>query len=405
LSNKADEVNTYLSRDGGLTWSEIAKGSHTYEIGDHGSLLLMASNQHAVTEVMLSWNEGLTWEYLKISDTPIEVENIIIEPSNTAEKFVIYGRAKDNTNKGVIIATDFTPRHQRWCKNPDQPNTAESDYETWTPNGKISPFCLLGRQVNYIRKKREAECFNSEEHETWKFIKPCPCTEEDWECDYGYTRTGSGPCLPENDKIAAGNGVAPEQCYGHYSITQGYRKVGGNSCLGGVDHSPIMVQCPGTTVLSAKNFFLMGFLLFGVWGLMKLSNENNMQKAKDMVNMKKAKELFNMQKVKDLFDMLKSLIASRIPQSLAKGPSGFRRIDEIPDSLREDDGNDFANIIFDDHEEHENHIAVEEDRNDEENAVIEIVKGKRMTGRNGYETATKHVPKLNKPKQFEKTAI
>jgi hypothetical protein len=36
-----------MSRDGGLTWSEIRKGSHIYEISDHGGLILMASNQHS----------------------------------------------------------------------------------------------------------------------------------------------------------------------------------------------------------------------------------------------------------------------------------------------------------------------------------------------------------------------
>jgi len=354
----------------------------------------MASNQHAVTEIMLSWNEGLTWEYLKISDVPIEVENIIIEPTNTAEKFIIYGRAKGDTSGGVVIAADFTPRHQRWCKLPDQPNTPESDFETWTPNGKVSPYCLLGRQVSYIRKKREAECFNNEEHETWKFVKSCECTDEDWECDYGYTRSGNGPCLPENDKIAASNGIPPEQCDGVYYITQGYRKVGGNSCVGGVNHSPIEVKCPGTVILSAKNFFLMGFLLLGVWGLMKFGNESNVQKAKGYAK-----------KAQGWLELLVGQISSKLPQTLAKGPAGFRRIDEIPDSLREDDNNDFANIAFDDHEDAEAHIPVEEedDRNDEEIAVLETVKGKRMTGRNGYEAATKHVPKLNKPKEFNRT--
>ena len=42
LANRPDEVNTYMSRDGGLNWYEIRKGSHIYEIGDHGGLLVMA---------------------------------------------------------------------------------------------------------------------------------------------------------------------------------------------------------------------------------------------------------------------------------------------------------------------------------------------------------------------------
>jgi hypothetical protein len=44
LNNKANKTNTYLSRDGGLTWFEIKKGSHIYEVADHGALILMANN-------------------------------------------------------------------------------------------------------------------------------------------------------------------------------------------------------------------------------------------------------------------------------------------------------------------------------------------------------------------------
>lgn len=38
----SDRVNTYLSRDGGLSWVEVMKGSHIYELGDHGGLIVMA---------------------------------------------------------------------------------------------------------------------------------------------------------------------------------------------------------------------------------------------------------------------------------------------------------------------------------------------------------------------------
>ena len=44
LSNRADEVNTYLSRDGGLKWFEVKKGSHIYEIGDHGGIIVLVSD-------------------------------------------------------------------------------------------------------------------------------------------------------------------------------------------------------------------------------------------------------------------------------------------------------------------------------------------------------------------------
>lgn len=58
LSNKAEDINTYLSIDGGNTWNEIAKGSFIYEVGDHGGIIVMCSDQYAVNTLLYSWDEG-----------------------------------------------------------------------------------------------------------------------------------------------------------------------------------------------------------------------------------------------------------------------------------------------------------------------------------------------------------
>ena len=192
---------------------------------------------------------------MKISDIPIEVQNIIIEPSNTAEKFIIYGRLADGSGKGIVIAIDFTPLHKRWCVGHDKPDTVDSDYETWSPNGKITPHCLLGRKTEYVRRKRDRACFNSEEYERWSIVNACECTEENWECDYGYARDGSGPCLPTNEKFVDENLTPPEECDGYYFVSQGYRKVAGDSCAGGISHHPIRVPCPGMSALNSQNLY------------------------------------------------------------------------------------------------------------------------------------------------------
>lgn len=44
FGDKGTRKSTYLSRDGGLTWSEIAKIPLIYEFGDHGGLLVAAPN-------------------------------------------------------------------------------------------------------------------------------------------------------------------------------------------------------------------------------------------------------------------------------------------------------------------------------------------------------------------------
>jgi hypothetical protein len=83
--NRPDRMNTYLSRDGGLNWVEVMKGSHIYELGDHGGLIVMAPNTEKTTEVVYSYDEGKTWHTMTISDTPIDVTNIIIEPESISQ--------------------------------------------------------------------------------------------------------------------------------------------------------------------------------------------------------------------------------------------------------------------------------------------------------------------------------
>ena len=245
-----------------------------------------------------------------------------------------------------------------------------SDYETWVPNGKISPHCLLGRQVAYTRKKREAQCFISEENQTWRFIRNCECTEEDWECDLGYTRVGAGPCLPKDDRMVAENQTPPEECNGHYYITKGYRKVGGNTCRGGVNHEPIRVACPGLNTVNSQNLMVMLVLVIIAIGLVWMNNKGNTER------------------VKDIFSRILGRFVRRIPFMKGNAPDGFSRIDEIPDTLK-DEEEDFGRIMFEETEEGAEPI--------EEFNLIDTVRGKRMTERKGIETASKPVPVLNKP--------
>jgi hypothetical protein len=77
--------STFLSRDGGLNWQEIAKTPLIYDLGDQGGLIVAAPNTISTKEVRYSWDEGKTWTKLRISDTLIYVQNIIAEPKCTSQ--------------------------------------------------------------------------------------------------------------------------------------------------------------------------------------------------------------------------------------------------------------------------------------------------------------------------------
>merc|ERR1719163_1637532 len=242
LSSKEDEVHTFFSRDAGLSWSMVRQGSHIYEYGDHGAIIVIADDRKASTEVYFSWDEAMTWNELHYTDSATEIENIVIEPMATSQVFVMYGSRGDT---GMLFQLDFRSMHENQCKGVENAGDPQSDYELWTPSdGRFGTKCLLGHQVRYTRRRRASTCYNSQEYERVEFRKNCPCAEEDYECDFGYERSSdNGPCVA----IMAISNAPPKECSGFYTVSNGYRLIAGDSCdpTQGVDHLHTKFRCPG----------------------------------------------------------------------------------------------------------------------------------------------------------------
>lgn len=103
----------------------------------------------------------------------------------------------------------------------------------------------------FVRRKQDSACYNGEEHETVTHVEPCVCTDFDFECDIGYFRTDSGDCVEADFKFTEEQKASillerqNDQCleYGYYEVTQGYRKIPGNICTGGIDLTPYRYHC------------------------------------------------------------------------------------------------------------------------------------------------------------------
>lgn len=286
--DKAARRGTFLSRDGGVNWSEVAKIPLIYEFGDHGGLLVAAPNTQSTTQIRYSWNEGKTWTKLKISEDPLFIDNIIIEPKSTSQQFVVYGSYDNSTTEeddktydvkrqngnDVMITLDFAGLHEPACKNPDDPGKDNSDFELWSPHDDgrhgSSDKCFLGQRVTYIRRKQDAECFNGEDFERQIMRVPCLCTQADYECDINYVKNKAGECEKVPDPLNRFSGQQmtekEEDCAleGFYYITQGYRKIPGNMCYGGVQLDPVKKPCTSlvwfTSLIGSKNMLFVALL-------------------------------------------------------------------------------------------------------------------------------------------------
>ena len=73
----------------------------------------MGQDDKPINEIHYSWDQGYSWETVKASDKEFEIQNIVTEPSNMEQKFIVYGqsRSKDNELKGYIVALNFQTLH------------------------------------------------------------------------------------------------------------------------------------------------------------------------------------------------------------------------------------------------------------------------------------------------------
>ncbi|CAI7807678.1 unnamed protein product [Closterium sp. NIES-53] len=227
-------INTYLSRDGGQTWEEVAKGSHIYEFGDSGGVIVMTKHglHTASSTVMYSLDEGLTWEEEAFAEAEQQVDifNIRVEPDNQGKKFLIQGLTMDDgtgkARQGVLISLDFTALPEyKLCKS--------SDYEFWTPTASR---CFLGQNISIQRQPRSSKCWNGESYKRPENqITECECSENDYQCDFGTEPDATEPTTcrhlsafaVDSCPALAGKGFKPnpdnkrqiagDKCKGHWS--------------------------------------------------------------------------------------------------------------------------------------------------------------------------------------------
>eukprot|EP00946_MAST-07B_sp_MAST-7B-sp1_P004756 g4756.t1 len=217
----------------------------------------------------------MSWTEYKFSDEPVEVNNIIVERSGKDLVFLLYGTQEMDTGsttkakgskkgrQSIIFYLDFASQ-LRPCEGSE---SATGDFEQWEPRGSFQSPCILGHEVKYTRRKRDAACITGKTHERKAFVRDCPCQEEDFECDIDYHRPHqNGAC-----QFDGGEGEVPNktlsilhQCgradaQGMYYDPNGYRKVAGDTCVGGISHVGSQIACPPWATNTGKSSWMGTF--------------------------------------------------------------------------------------------------------------------------------------------------
>lgn len=320
-TNNKERMGLFLSTDGGITFKQIMKGKLIYDFVDQGGFIITAEKNKLTKNMKISYDLGDTWKNIIIAEKDIKVNGFDMGVLKDDHKFLVIGHTIENyINKGDIITVDLTGFHERDCVH--SPNKEKSDYEEFRPysfyNNNISK-CFNGREIVYLRKKKNRLCYNNDKFELFKIKRFCECTEDDWHCDFGYYRNDASECVPIKDfkdvKYSIVNYhyknadiTIPKNCNGYYFKSSGYKKNYNTNCSGGIEHYGKEVKCLSTfdsdnniNIFSGIIYLgcnlikytvyiaILGIILFGLYkAYEKISTKNtisfNKEKFKNYLN-------------------------------------------------------------------------------------------------------------------------
>ena len=242
------KTNVFLSADAGISWHQVLQGNYYCNLGDHGGIIVAVKyfKTEGETNILYySIDEGITWNQHKFYEEPIRIFGVITEPGENTTTFTMFGSnpASNGSIDWIIIKVDLAEVFDRNC-------TLE-DYKHWTPKGE-GVKCLMGVRESYLRRSPRAKCYNGLEFTRSTVVETCPCSHNDYQCDFGYQRTdsssGSDCRMDKNYQAEIGEVDVPADCPAGslYISSRGYQRVPGDKCEGGMasQYEPQQRACP-----------------------------------------------------------------------------------------------------------------------------------------------------------------
>jgi hypothetical protein len=255
LVRKDDEAtDTFITRDAGITWHSVKKGSYMWEYGDQGSIIVIVKESQPTKSLFYTLDEGESWKEFEFSpNVEMQIDAITTVPSDNSRAFLLWGRELGSQAKRGIftVHVDFSGLKERERKcELDEKDPEKGDYTLWEPKHPMQDSnCLFGHIARYHRKRIDRDCYNGKKIDHLHSIsRNCSCTRQDFECDYNYEIQADGTCqLVPGLKPAdheANCKDNPNQVEFWYPT--GYRRIPLTTCQGGRELDKLESKpCPG----------------------------------------------------------------------------------------------------------------------------------------------------------------
>lgn len=228
LSTRDEDSNTFFSRNGGVDWTEVAKGPHVPEVGDHGAVVAMVPEDTLTDTLLFTVNDGKEWEKCVFTKNKFVARNIRVSQDWDSKRFIVYGHRRNEAtgqDDAVVVHVNFDDEFTGPC--------GSSDFESWSPKDEHGQ-CVLGKYFTIQRRAFGNKCYLAEDHVHTANEGRCPCTKDDYECAHCFYRPDiADPCtlychvpnLPPEPKD-----VCKKDPNAYYELDQGYRLVEEDLC-------------------------------------------------------------------------------------------------------------------------------------------------------------------------------
>ncbi|KAI0461954.1 vacuolar protein sorting/targeting protein PEP1 [Komagataella kurtzmanii] len=184
---------TFLTRDAGLTWSQVFDNVSVCGFGNYGNIILCCSYDPLLRSEPLkfrySLDQGLNWESIDLGFNGVAV-GVLNNIDNSSPQFLVMTIATDGKSSKAqhfLYSVDFSDAYEKKICDV----TKDELFEEWT--GRIDPvtklpICVNGHKEKFRRRKADAECFSGEIFQDLTPIEePCDCDPGiDYECSLGF---------------------------------------------------------------------------------------------------------------------------------------------------------------------------------------------------------------------------
>uniref|UniRef100_A0A8C9ZYK3 VPS10 domain-containing receptor SorCS2 n=1 Tax=Sander lucioperca TaxID=283035 RepID=A0A8C9ZYK3_SANLU len=229
----------YITSDCGKTWRQVFEEEHHILYLDHGGVIVAIKDTSIPLKILkFSIDEGRTWTVHNFTSTSVFVDGLLSEPGDETLVMTVFGHISYRSD-WELVKVDFRQSFPRQC--------TESDYVSWQLTDLQGEKCIMGQERSFRKRKDTAFCIKGKSYTSALTTKPCQCTEQDFNCDYGFERshTDGNRCFADfwHDLDSP-----PEDCHlgKTYESSTGYRKVISNMCEGGLNKQQSATQhnCP-----------------------------------------------------------------------------------------------------------------------------------------------------------------